>query len=180
MFPILTLCLVLRCKIRMMGDFLLYRYIGYIVAWMSSWDYVLCHGSLTPALLICHWAEDDELITNMLETLVNLAPVLDLRIFSSSKPSFIKMTWEWDLILKLDYPLLFFPILKLTHLPSFGQDSEKGAVHAIMGMLSSSVKPWHCAAAELIGRLIINPDNESFLLPVIPQVHAVYVTVFIW
>ncbi|PUZ76340.1 hypothetical protein GQ55_1G282300 [Panicum hallii var. hallii] len=84
--------------------------------------------------------EDDELITNMLETLVNLAPVLDLRIFSSSKPSFIKMT-------------------------------EKGAVHAIMGMLSSSVKPWHCAAAELIGRLIINPDNESFLLPVIPQIY---------
>ncbi|KAJ1279756.1 hypothetical protein BS78_04G179700 [Paspalum vaginatum] len=84
--------------------------------------------------------EDDELITNMLETLVNLAPVLDLRIFSSSKPSFIKMT-------------------------------EKDAVHAIMGMLSSSVKPWHCAAAELIGRLIINPDNESFLLPVIPQIY---------
>jgi len=71
-------------------------------------------------------------------------------------------------------------VLRLTHLPSFGQDSEKGAVHAIMGMLSSSVKPWHCAAAELIGRLIINPDNESFLLPVIPQVHAVYLTVFIW
>ncbi|CAO2039445.1 unnamed protein product [Urochloa humidicola] len=84
--------------------------------------------------------EDDELVTNMLETLVNLAPVLDLRIFSSSKPSFIKMT-------------------------------EKDAVHAIMGMLSSSVKPWHCAAAELIGRLIINPDNESFLLPVIPQIY---------
>ncbi|KAF8693632.1 hypothetical protein HU200_039042 [Digitaria exilis] len=84
--------------------------------------------------------EDDELVTNMLETLVNLAPVLDMRIFSSSKPSFIKMT-------------------------------EKGAVHAIMGMLSSSVKPWHCAAAELIGRLIINPDNEPFLLPVIPQIY---------
>lgn len=39
-----------------------------------------------------HVTEDDELITNMLETLVNLAPVLDLRIFSSSKPSFIKIT----------------------------------------------------------------------------------------
>ncbi|PNT68958.1 armadillo repeat-containing protein LFR isoform X2 [Brachypodium distachyon] len=83
---------------------------------------------------------DDELITNMLETLVNLAPVLDLRIFSSSKPSFIQMT-------------------------------EKSAVHAIMGMLASSVKAWHCAAAELIGRLIINPDNESFLLPVISQIY---------
>ncbi|KAK3158343.1 hypothetical protein QOZ80_2AG0135890 [Eleusine coracana subsp. coracana] len=84
--------------------------------------------------------EDDELVTNMLETLVNLAPVLDLRIFNSSKPSFIKMT-------------------------------EKRAVNAIMGMLASSIKPWHCAAAELIGRLIINPDNESFLLPVIPQIY---------
>ena len=84
------------------------------------------------------------------------------------------------MIPKLHYALLFFSILRLTHLPSFGQDSEKGAVHAIMGMLSSSVKPWHCAAAELIGRLIINPDNEPFLLPVIPQVHAVYLTVFIW
>ena len=57
-------------------------------------------------------------------------------------------------------------------MPALCQDSEKGAVHAIMGMLSSSVKPWHCAAAELIGRLIINPDNEPFLLPVIPQVNV--------
>ncbi|KAI4984297.1 hypothetical protein ZWY2020_055257 [Hordeum vulgare] len=85
-------------------------------------------------------AEDDELITNMLEALVNLAPVLDLRIFSSSKPSYIKM-------------------------------AEKSAVHAIMGMLASSIKAWHCAAAELIGRLIINPDNESFLVPVISQIY---------
>lgn len=60
-------------------------------------------------------------------------------------------------------------------MPALCQNSEKGAVHAIMGMLSSSIKPWHCAAAELIGRLIINPDNESFLLPVIPQVN-----VFFW
>uniref|UniRef100_A0A453NZD4 Condensin complex subunit 1 C-terminal domain-containing protein n=1 Tax=Aegilops tauschii subsp. strangulata TaxID=200361 RepID=A0A453NZD4_AEGTS len=53
----------------------------------------------------------------------------------------------------------------------FLQDSEKSAVHAIMGMLSSSIKAWHCAAAELIGRLIINPDNESFLVPVISQIY---------
>jgi len=66
----------------------------------------------------------------------------------------------------------FISILRFTHLPALCQDSEKGAVHAIMGMLSSSVKPWHCAAAELIGRLIINPDNEPFLLPVIPQVNV--------
>jgi hypothetical protein len=54
------------------------------------------------------------------------------------------------------------------------QGSEKRAVNAIMGMLASSIKPWHCAAAELIGRLVINPDNEPFLLPVIPQVNAIF------
>ncbi|KAK1270404.1 hypothetical protein QJS04_geneDACA007458 [Acorus gramineus] len=84
--------------------------------------------------------EDEELVTNALETIVNLAPLLDLRIFSSSKPSFIKMT-------------------------------EKRAVQAIMGMLGSSMKAWHCAAAEMLGRLIINPDNEAFLLPFAPQIY---------
>ncbi|WOL19259.1 armadillo repeat-containing protein LFR [Canna indica] len=84
--------------------------------------------------------EDEELITNALETIVNLAPLLDLRIFSSSKPSFIAMT-------------------------------EKRAVQAIMGMLGSSVKAWHCAAAELLGRLVINPDNEQFLLPSAPEIY---------
>lgn len=39
-----------------------------------------------------------------------------------------------------------------------------------MRMLASSVKAWHCASAELLGRLIINPDNEPFLLPFAPQV----------
>lgn len=38
------------------------------------------------------WTEDEELVTNALETIMNLGPLLDLRIFSSSKPSFIKMT----------------------------------------------------------------------------------------
>ncbi|KAJ0975613.1 hypothetical protein J5N97_017578 [Dioscorea zingiberensis] len=47
--------------------------------------------------------------------------------------------------------------------------TEKCAVQAIMGMLGSSIKAWHCAAAELLGRLIINPDNEPFLLPFAPQ-----------
>ncbi|CAL9125453.1 unnamed protein product [Musa acuminata var. zebrina] len=84
--------------------------------------------------------EDEELVTNALETVVNLALLLDLRIFSSSKPSFIAMT-------------------------------EKRAVQAIMGMLGSSVKAWHCAAAELLGRLIINPDNEPFLLPSAPEMY---------
>ncbi|KAK9288978.1 hypothetical protein L1049_017449 [Liquidambar formosana] len=87
-----------------------------------------------------HITEDEELVTNALETIVNLAPLLDLRIFSSSKPSYIKIT-------------------------------EKRAVQAIMGMLGSVVKAWHCAAAELLGRLIINPDNEPFLLPFAPQIH---------
>ncbi|BBN68161.1 ARM repeat superfamily protein, partial [Prunus dulcis] len=84
--------------------------------------------------------EDEELVTNALETIVNLAPLLDLGIFSSSKPSYIKIT-------------------------------GKRAVQAIMGMLGSVVKTWHCAAAELLGRLIINPDNEPFLLPFVPQIH---------
>ncbi|KAM7256067.1 hypothetical protein ACFE04_011808 [Oxalis oulophora] len=88
-----------------------------------------------------HISEDEELVTNALETIVNLAPFLDLRIFSSSKPSFIKMT-------------------------------EKRAAKAIMGMLGSSLKAWHCQAAELLGRLIINPDNEPFLLPFVPQIHV--------
>ncbi|XP_031259786.1 armadillo repeat-containing protein LFR-like [Pistacia vera] len=87
-----------------------------------------------------HITEDEELVTNALETIVNLAPLLDLRIFSSSKPSYIKI-------------------------------KEKRAVAAIMGMLGSAFKAWHCAAAELIGRLIINPDNEPFLLPFVPQIH---------
>uniref|UniRef100_A0A7C8YMN8 SWI/SNF-like complex subunit BAF250 C-terminal domain-containing protein n=1 Tax=Opuntia streptacantha TaxID=393608 RepID=A0A7C8YMN8_OPUST len=84
--------------------------------------------------------EDEELVTNALETLVNLGPFLDLRIFSSSKPSFIDIT-------------------------------EKRAVQAIMGMLDSQIKAWHCAAAELLGRMIINPDNEPFLLPFVTQIY---------
>ncbi|XP_018818663.1 armadillo repeat-containing protein LFR [Juglans regia] len=87
-----------------------------------------------------HFTEDEELVTNALETIVNLAPLLDLRIFSSSKPSYIKIT-------------------------------EKRAVQSVMGMLGSAVKAWHCAAAELLGRLIINPDNEPFLRPFVPQIH---------
>ncbi|KAE9445803.1 hypothetical protein C3L33_22289, partial [Rhododendron williamsianum] len=86
------------------------------------------------------FAEDEELVTNALETVANLVPLVDLRIFSSSKPSFIKMT-------------------------------GKRAVQAIMGMLGSSVRTWHCAAADLLGRLILNPDNEPFILPFGPQIY---------
>ncbi|XP_022760210.1 armadillo repeat-containing protein LFR-like [Durio zibethinus] len=87
-----------------------------------------------------HIVEDEELVTNAIETIVNLAPLLDLRIFSSPKPSYIKIT-------------------------------EKRAVQAIMGMLGSPVKAWHCAAAEFLGRMIINPENEPLLLPFIPQMY---------
>ncbi|KAK2986077.1 hypothetical protein RJ640_011518 [Escallonia rubra] len=48
---------------------------------------------------------------------------------------------------------------------------EKRAVQAIMGILGSAIKAWHCAAAELLGRLVINPDNERFLLPFAPQIY---------
>ncbi|GFZ08790.1 Armadillo repeat-containing protein [Actinidia chinensis var. chinensis] len=101
------------------------------------------HRHLLETVFQCiedHITEDEELVTNALETVVNLAPLLDLRIFSSPKPSFIKIT-------------------------------EKRAVQAIMGMLGSSVRAWHCAAAELLGRLIINPDNEPFILPFGPQIY---------
>lgn len=84
--------------------------------------------------------EDEELVTNCLETIMNLGPLLDLRIFSSSKPSYIKIT-------------------------------AKRVVRAIMGILGSSVRGWHCAAAELLGRMILNPDNEPFLLPFVPQLY---------
>lgn len=87
-----------------------------------------------------HDTEDEELVTNAIETIVNLAPFLNLRIFSSSKASHAPIT-------------------------------EKRAVEAIVGMLESPVKAWHCAAAELVGRLIVNPDNEPFVLPFAPQVY---------
>jgi hypothetical protein len=77
--------------------------------------------------------------------------------------------------LEFHYSLPVHSYFEVYSFSALCQDSEKGAIHAIMGMLSSSVKPWHCAAAELIGRLIINPDNEPFLLPIIPQVN-----VFFW
>ncbi|XP_010488336.1 PREDICTED: armadillo repeat-containing protein LFR-like [Camelina sativa] len=87
-----------------------------------------------------HMTEDEELVTNSLETIVNLAHLMDLRIFSSLKQSFINI-------------------------------NEKKAVQAVVGILDSSVKAWNCAAAELLGRLIINPDNEPFISPLIPQIH---------
>jgi hypothetical protein len=87
-----------------------------------------------------HVTEDEDLVTNVLEALVNLAPLIDFRIFSSSKPSYIKIT-------------------------------GKRAAEAIMSILGSAMKTWHCGSAELLGRLIINPDNETFLLPFAPQIY---------
>ncbi|ESQ47558.1 hypothetical protein EUTSA_v10020692mg [Eutrema salsugineum] len=87
-----------------------------------------------------HMTEDEELVTNSLETIVNLAHLMDLRIFSSLKQSYINI-------------------------------NEKQAVQAVVGILDSAVKAWNCAAAELLGRLIINPDNEPFINPLIPQIH---------
>lgn len=47
-----------------------------------------------------------------------------------------------------------------------------------MGVLGSAVRAWHCAAAELLGRVIINPDNEPFLLPFAPQVGTITLGTF--
>jgi hypothetical protein len=66
-----------------------------------------------------------------------------------------------------DEPVLIFVYMV------YKLNSEKRAVEAIMGMLESPVKAWHCAAAELVGRLIVNPDNEPFVLPFAPQVDLV-------
>lgn len=88
-----------------------------------------------------HHTEDEELVTNAVETIVNLAPYLNLR-------TFLEQTTE--------------PLSRTT---------EKRAIEAILQMLDSPVKAWHCSAAELLGRLVVNPDNEPFLLPFIPQVY---------
>jgi hypothetical protein len=95
------------------------------MSWQFKSSYFSTGLMWTNALLICcHWAEDDELVTNMLETLVNLAPVLDLRIFSSSKPSFIKMTW--DITLKLYYPVYYCFYVEVIHLLFFSPRQWKG------------------------------------------------------
>ncbi|KAI5438467.1 hypothetical protein KIW84_024271 [Lathyrus oleraceus] len=41
----------------------------------------------------------------------------------------------------------------------------------IMGILNSPVKACHYVAVELLGRLIINPDNKAFLLSFFPHIH---------
>ncbi|VAI46438.1 unnamed protein product [Triticum turgidum subsp. durum] len=48
---------------------------------------------------------------------------------------------------------------------------HRHCLETIFQCLEDQNAAWHCAAAELIGRLIINPDNESFLVPVISQIY---------
>ncbi|KAH7277647.1 hypothetical protein KP509_39G060900 [Ceratopteris richardii] len=82
--------------------------------------------------------EDEELVTNAIETFVNLAPYLNFRALSEKMSE---------------------------------QTMEKRAIEAILRMLESPVKAWHCSAAEFLGRLIVNPDNEPSLLPYVHQIY---------
>ncbi|KAG0565612.1 hypothetical protein KC19_7G001200 [Ceratodon purpureus] len=91
-----------------------------------------------------HETEDEELVTNSIETLLNLAPFLCFKIFANNGSSKGSNTGSTI--------------------------SEKRVIDAIMMMLSSPVVPWHCSAAELLGRLVVNPDNEPSLLPFVSQI----------
>lgn len=91
-----------------------------------------------------HEMEDEELVTNSIETLLNLAPFLCFKIFSNNGSS------------------------KGSNMGS--SMSEKRMIDVIMTMLLSPVVPWHCSAAELLGRLVVNPDNEPSLLPFVSQI----------
>jgi hypothetical protein len=93
-----------------------------------------------------HETEDEELVTNAVETVLNLSPYLCLKIFADR------------------------PTANGNAQRSI---TEKRAVQAFMTMLESPVRVWHCSAAELLGRLVVNPDNEPFLLPHAPQVSFV-------
>jgi hypothetical protein len=80
-----------------------------------------------------HELEDEEFVTNSIETLLNFAPFLCFKNFK-------------------------------------GSTTEKRLLDAVMTMLMSPVVAWHCAAAELLGRLVVNPDNEPSLLPFVSQI----------
>lgn len=102
------------------------------------------HRHCLETLIQCmedHHTEDEELVTNAVETIVNLAPYLNLRIFLER------------------------------NVEPQNRATEKRAVEAILQMLESPVKAWHCSAAELLGRIVVNPDNEPFLLTYIPQIY---------
>lgn len=84
-----------------------------------------------------HEMEDEEFVTNSIETLLNFAPFLCFKNFTNGRS------------------------------PTM---SEKRVLDAVMTMLLSPVVPWHSSAAELLGRLVVNPDNEPSLLPFVPQI----------
>ncbi|XP_024517351.1 armadillo repeat-containing protein LFR isoform X1 [Selaginella moellendorffii] len=99
------------------------------------------HRHCLETLVCCmqdHNTEDEELVTNAVETILNLATFVVLRIFTD---------------------------------PSKGRITEQAAVQAIVTMLESPIKPWHCSAAELLGRLVVNPENEPYLLPFATQIY---------
>ncbi|MCO5572866.1 hypothetical protein L7F22_026625 [Adiantum nelumboides] len=114
-------------------------------SFMPENDVLMARNSHCLATLIqCvedHHTEDEELVTNAIETIVNLAPYLNLRALSE-QPSEPR-----------------------------SRTMEKRAIEAILRMLESPVKAWHCSAAELLGRLVVNPDNEPSLLPYIHQIY---------
>jgi hypothetical protein len=91
-----------------------------------------------------HETEDEELVTNAIETLLNLAPFLCFKVFTNNGSSKGSNTGSTR--------------------------SEKRVIDAIMMMLLSPVVPWHCCAAELLGRLVVNPDNEPALLPFVSHI----------
>ena len=84
-----------------------------------------------------HLREDEELVTNAMETIVNLAPYLSLRA----------------------------PTVPTTEAQNATTSKHKRAIEAMLQMLESPVKSWHCSTAELLGRLVLDPDNEQSLLP---------------
>lgn len=88
-----------------------------------------------------HHTEDEELVTNAIETIVNLAPYLNFRSFSEH------------------------------NMEIYRRMTDKRAIEAMLRMLESPVKAWHCSSAELLGRLVVNPDNEPSLLPFIHQIY---------
>ncbi|KAL2608771.1 hypothetical protein R1flu_027344 [Riccia fluitans] len=103
------------------------------------------HRHCLETLVVCvedHETEDEELVTNALESIVNFAPYLLLKFFGETIDS-----------------------------PAKGRITAKRVVQAFLGMLESQVRGWHCSAAELIGRLVVNPDNEAFILPFVPQIY---------
>eukprot|EP00897_Mesotaenium_endlicherianum_P010137 jgi/Mesen1/9151/ME000587S08647 len=100
------------------------------------------HKRLVESLFVWmedHQAEDDELVTNAVETLVNLSSHVDLRTFATARAG--------------DPGDIPQPVLLDRVLAAWEE------------MLSSPVRAWHAPACEALGRCMINPDNEVALVP---------------